>query len=67
MFRLYMLIMIMKLKATSNTAGFGVQPSKDRRLGRGHVVLFAGDPNFRLFWRGTTQLFLNAVLLLSTY
>ncbi len=31
-------------------------------LGRGRVVLFAQDPYFRLFWRGTTPLFLNAVL-----
>lgn len=36
-----------------------------QRMGRGQVVLFAGDPNFRLFWRGTTPLFLNALFLLS--
>lgn len=34
---------------------------------RGAIVLFAGDPNFRLFWRGTTPLFVNALLLLSTH
>jgi hypothetical protein len=30
--------------------------------GTGSVVLFAQDPDFRLFWRGTTPLLLNAVL-----
>jgi hypothetical protein len=30
--------------------------------GRGSVVLFAQDPAYRLFWRATTPLFLNAVL-----
>jgi len=30
--------------------------------GRGSVVLFAQDPVYRLFWRGTAPLFLNAVL-----
>ena len=30
--------------------------------GRGQVVTFADDPHFRLFWRGTLPLFLNAVL-----
>jgi hypothetical protein len=34
-----------------------------RRAGRGHVVLFADDPNFRVFWYGTGQLFYNAVFL----
>lgn len=32
------------------------------RYGRGYVVTFADDPHFRLFWRGTLPLFLNAVL-----
>jgi hypothetical protein len=31
------------------------------RLGRGNVILFANDPNFRGFARGQTGLFLNAV------
>ncbi|MFQ5653737.1 MAG: M14 metallopeptidase family protein [Planctomycetota bacterium] len=35
----------------------------EERVGRGRVVLFAGDPNFRLFWRGLTGLFLNATFL----
>jgi hypothetical protein len=30
--------------------------------GRGSVVLFAQDPAYRLFWRATTPIFLNAVL-----
>ena len=39
----------------------------EERVGRGHVVLFAGDPCFRGFWRGSTGLLLNAVYLRSTY
>ncbi len=34
-----------------------------KRMGRGSVVLFAGDPLFRLFWRSTHPLYVNAVLL----
>lgn len=30
--------------------------------GSGRVVLFAQEPGFRLFWRGTMPLFLNAVM-----
>lgn len=30
--------------------------------GRGSVVLFVQDPAYRLFWRATTPIFLNAVL-----
>lgn len=30
--------------------------------GRGSVITFADEPHFRLFWRGTLPLFLNAVL-----
>lgn len=30
--------------------------------GRGSVVLFAQDPAYRLFWRATTPVFLNALL-----
>ena len=32
------------------------------RHGRGHVVLFAEDPLFRAFWRGTARLVTNAML-----
>ncbi|HWW62634.1 MAG TPA: hypothetical protein VN181_14770, partial [Thermoanaerobaculia bacterium] len=31
-------------------------------FGRGQVITFADEPHFRLFWRGTLPLFLNAVL-----
>ena len=32
------------------------------RYERGSVITFADEPHFRLFWRGTLPLFLNAVL-----
>jgi zinc carboxypeptidase len=31
-------------------------------FGRGQVITFADDPNYRLFWRGTLPIFLNAVV-----
>ncbi|MFH1068003.1 MAG: M14 family zinc carboxypeptidase [Candidatus Glassbacteria bacterium] len=34
-----------------------------RSLGRGHVVAFTEDPNFRAFCDGVSRLFINAVLL----
>lgn len=36
------------------------------RLGTGNIVLFADDPNFRLFWDGLNRLFLNSVLLMPS-
>jgi hypothetical protein len=33
------------------------------RFGRGNVVLFADNPNFRSVWFGTSKLFLNALFL----
>jgi len=30
--------------------------------GQGRLVLFAQEPGFRLFWRGTMPLLLNAVM-----
>jgi len=30
--------------------------------GQGHVILYAQDPNFRLFWHSLTRLFLNSLL-----
>ncbi len=33
------------------------------RVGRGRVIAFAGDPNFRDIWRGLYPVFANAVLL----
>jgi len=35
--------------------------------GRGHVVLFAEDPNYRGFWRATTRLFFNSFLFQPTF
>ncbi len=35
----------------------------DENRGRGHVILFADDPNFRLLWPRLTRLFLNSVFL----
>jgi hypothetical protein len=34
----------------------------DEPIGRGHVVLYAEDPNFRAIWRSTTRLFFNSFL-----
>ncbi|CDM65730.1 M14 family zinc carboxypeptidase [Pyrinomonas methylaliphatogenes] len=34
----------------------------DEPTGRGHVILYAEDPNFRGFWRATTRLFFNSFL-----
>ncbi|HVG29262.1 MAG TPA: M14 family zinc carboxypeptidase [Pyrinomonadaceae bacterium] len=39
----------------------------DEPTGRGHVVLFAEDPNYRGFWRTTTRLFFNSFLFTSTF
>jgi hypothetical protein len=30
-------------------------------LGRGKVICFAGNPNFRGFWYGTNRMFANAI------
>jgi Zinc carboxypeptidase len=37
------------------------------RVGRGQVISFASDPHYRLFWRGTLPIFLNAVLYSATF
>lgn len=37
------------------------------RAGRGRVIGFAGDPNFRDLWRGLLPIFANAVLLGPSY
>lgn len=34
----------------------------EERVGRGRVIAFAEDPNFRAYWRGADRLFLNAVV-----
>ena len=36
-------------------------------FGKGQVITFADDPNFRLFWRGTLPIFLNAVLYSASF
>jgi len=36
------------------------------QLGGGNIVLFADDPNFRLFWDGLNKIFLNSVLLMPS-
>jgi hypothetical protein len=33
-----------------------------RKVGRGRVIIFSDNPNFRGFWKGTERLFVNAVL-----
>jgi hypothetical protein len=35
----------------------------DEPLGRGRVVLFADDPNYRMLWPSLSRLFVNAVLI----
>jgi hypothetical protein len=35
--------------------------------GRGHVIAFAEDPNFRAYAEATELLFMNAVLLAPAY
>jgi hypothetical protein len=37
------------------------------KFGKGQVITFADDPHFRLFWRGTLPMFLNAVLYGPTF
>jgi hypothetical protein len=39
----------------------------DEPTGRGHVVLFAEDPNYRGIWRATSRLFFNSFLFTSTF
>jgi hypothetical protein len=41
----------------------GTPYATEERHGRGRVVLFLDDPNFRLFWDGLSRLFFNAVFL----
>ena len=35
----------------------------DEPTGRGHVIMFAEDPNFRFLWRPSAQMFMNSILL----
>lgn len=36
------------------------------QLGSGNIILFADDPNFRLFWESLNKVFLNSVLLMPS-
>jgi len=36
-------------------------------VGRGKVIMFADDPNFRLYWQSLNRLFLNSVLLSPSF
>lgn len=47
-------------EAAQRLAGSLLVGSEQR--GKGSVVLFAQDPDYRLFWRATMPIFLNAVL-----
>ena len=42
---------------------FFTPSKKGDNPGRGKVVLFADDPLYRGFWRGTAGLFNNAILM----
>ena len=64
-------------RAPLRIAGF-IWPDTERLLrgtahileeptGRGHVVLYAEDPNFRGIWRATTRLFFNSFLFQPTF
>ena len=39
----------------------GTVPFKHDRLGRGEVMLFTDNTNFRAFWYGTNKLLMNAI------
>lgn len=39
----------------------------DVPLGGGHVVLFADDPTFRAYWRGLDRLFIESILLSTSF
>lgn len=38
----------------------------DEPRGRGHVVMYVEDPNFRLFWYGLNRMFLNSIYFLPS-
>ncbi|MFQ6618947.1 MAG: BPL-N domain-containing protein, partial [Fidelibacterota bacterium] len=39
----------------------------DEPMGKGHVILFADDPIFRLYWRALDRLFLNSIFLSGSF
>ena len=41
----------------------GTRPFVQQSTGRGNVILFTDNTNFRAFWYGTTKLFMNAIFL----
>ncbi|MEL6256275.1 MAG: DUF4350 domain-containing protein, partial [Bacteroidota bacterium] len=49
------------LKLVANSAALLVSP-----IGRGRVIMFSDNPNFRGTWYGTNKLFLNAIFLGNT-
>jgi hypothetical protein len=44
------------LKLLKGTSAF-----KAARFGKGKVIYFTDNPNFRAFWLGTSKLMLNAI------
>jgi len=49
------------LKLVANSAALLVSS-----IGRGRVIMFSDNPNFRGTWYGTNKLFLNAIFLGNT-
>ena len=39
----------------------------DEPVGSGHAILFAEEPIFRLYWRGTERLFLSSLLIAPSF
>lgn len=39
----------------------------DEKKGLGHIILYADDPNFRLYWDGLTRLFFNSVIFSNSF
>ena len=50
-----------KLEELKNTPAAGIS-----HVGKGRVIAFTDNPNFRAFWYGTNKLFLNALFFGST-
>ena len=50
-----------KLEKLKNTPAVGIS-----HVGKGRIVAFTDNPNFRAFWYGTNKLFLNALFFGST-
>ncbi|MFD0864137.1 M14 family metallopeptidase [Sungkyunkwania multivorans] len=42
-------------------------PFKSQRLGRGKVIIFTDNTNFRAFWYGTNKLLMNAVFFRNSF